>query len=291
MRHSRSRRNAPPRVALWITVAAALLATLVPGHAIPQIYAQDEPNFPIFDTHIHYSQDAWAQFSVDDALSILDQAGIYRAMVSSTPDEGTLMLYQRDPGRIIPVLRPYRTRADMTTWTTDPSVLDYLEGRINGAPYRAFGELHISGDEVGHLVPRTLAVWSVSRGLAVHAHTGADGAAALARAYPDVNILWAHAGMSASAATTQQILRDHPNVWVELALRGDVAPGGTLDPAWAATFAAYPSRVMIGTDTWVPSQWARLPRIMAAVQVWLKQLPRDVAEQIAHRNAERLFGP
>jgi hypothetical protein len=29
---------------------------------------------------------------------------------------------------------------------------------------------------------------------------------------------------------------------------------------------------------------------MRDVQAWLAQLPRDVAEQIAHRNGDRLFG-
>jgi hypothetical protein len=76
---------------------------------------------------------------------------------------------------------------------------------------------------------------------------------------------------------------------VELALRSDVAPGGTLDPAWKALFLRKPDRFMVGTDTWTTSRWDEIRPATAAVQQWLAQLPRDVAEQIAYRNGERLF--
>ena len=46
---------------------------------------------------------------------------------------------------------------------------------------------------------------------------------------------------------------------------------------------------MIGTDTWIPSQWTNLPKLMAVVRTWLRQLPPDLAEAIAWRNAERLL--
>jgi predicted TIM-barrel fold metal-dependent hydrolase len=82
-----------------------------------------------------------------------------------------------------------------------------------------------------------------------------------------------------------------PTLWVELALRTDVASGGTLDPEWRALFLRHPDRFMVGTDTWVTSRWDTLVDGMRAVQAWLAQLPRGVAEQIAYRNAERLFPP
>jgi len=107
--------------------------------------------------------------------------------------------------------------------------------------------------------------------------------------YPSTRILWAHAGMSASAETVGKLLARAPNLWVELALRTDVAPGGTLDPDWRAVFVRYPDRFMVGTDTWVTSRWESLREGMEQIQRWLAQLPRDVAEQIAYRNGERLF--
>jgi hypothetical protein len=47
---------------------------------------------PIFDAHIHFNRDAWSVYSADDVLALLDQAGVRKAFVSSTPDDGTLLL-------------------------------------------------------------------------------------------------------------------------------------------------------------------------------------------------------
>src|SRR2546423_7697260 len=87
--------------------------------------------FPIFDAHIHYSKPDWSAYTPERALSILAQAGVRRAIVSSTPDDGTLMLYDRAPAGIVPFLRPYRARDDMGSWTRDPAGAAYVGGRLN----------------------------------------------------------------------------------------------------------------------------------------------------------------
>jgi hypothetical protein len=48
-------------------------------------------------------------------------------------------------------------------------------------------------------------------------------------------------------------------------------------------------RFLAGTDTWVTSRWEALPGSVSEVRTYLNQLPRDVAEKIAYKNAERLF--
>src|SRR5262245_33558019 len=60
---------------------------------------------PIFDAHIHYSRPDWQVFPPERILAIFDQAGVQRALVSSTPDDGTLQLYAIAPQRIVPFLR------------------------------------------------------------------------------------------------------------------------------------------------------------------------------------------
>jgi hypothetical protein len=274
-----------PLVALLVSMVAL---GLTPG-ATPVPAATQTDDFPIFDTHLHYSQDAWGLFSAQEILALMDQAGVYRALLSSTPDDGTLQLYQLAPDRIVPILRPYRDRSDMTTWTRDASVVAYVEERLAKGVYRGLGEFHLSTGESANLAPRRFADLSAEIGLYLHAHTDAAGVAELAALRSDSRILWAHAGMGASPATIDALLARSPNIWVELALRTDVAPGGRLDPTWAALFARYPDRFMIGTDTWIPSRWPQLPRLMADVQTWLRQLPRDLAERIASGNAEALF--
>src|SRR6266851_82121 len=93
----------------------ALLAMTLAGWGATPLRAQS-PDLPIFDTHIHYSAPDWAEYPPDRILGILQKAGIKRALVSSTPDDGTLTLYQKDPRRVVPILRPYRTRDDIGHW-------------------------------------------------------------------------------------------------------------------------------------------------------------------------------
>ena len=61
-------------------------------------------------------------------------------------------------------------------------------------------------------------------------------------------------------------------------------------PAWESLFLRHPDRITIGSDTWIVPRWGQYEAIITGDRVWLNQLPRDVAEQIAYRNAVRLFG-
>ena len=42
-------------------------------------------------------------------------------------------------------------------------------------------------------------------------------------------------------------------------------------------------------DTYKPSRWADLPEIAADARHWLRQLPDDVAVDIARNNLDKLF--
>lgn len=84
----------------------------------------------LFDAHIHYSHDAWAQYPATAAIERLRAAGVMRALVSSSNDDGTQQLYRSAPDLIIPALRPYRERSELSTWTRDESVPAYLESRL-----------------------------------------------------------------------------------------------------------------------------------------------------------------
>src|SRR5437867_5906707 len=64
----------------------------------------------IFDAHIHYSHDAWDNLPAKEAVALLRKAGLKRAMVSSSNDEGTQRLLAEAPDLIVPELRPYRAR-------------------------------------------------------------------------------------------------------------------------------------------------------------------------------------
>jgi hypothetical protein len=265
-----------PRTLFWLL----LLALPALAHAEP---------LPLFDAHIHYSRPDWDVVSVDSVLTILRDANVRRAIVSSTPDDGTLKLYDRAPGLVVPFLRPYRSRDDMSGWGRDPAIAAYVEERLKRGVYKGVGEFHLGAADADGPTVKRVAELAAQHNLFLQAHVDEVTVEKLLTLYPRVRILWAHAGMSASAATVGRLLDRFPMLWVELSLRSDVAPGGVLDPAWRALFVRHADRFMVGTDTWVTSRWSSLVDGMKDVQRWLAQLPRDVAERIAYRNGERLF--
>ncbi len=266
-------------------LAAGLLVLL--GASAPRA---QPAGLPIFDTHIHYSAPDWGEYPEERILGILDRAGVTRALVSSTPDDGTLRLYRKDPARIVPILRPYRTREDMSDWWKDPSIVAYLESRLALGVHRGIGEFHLHGGEIDTPVMRRITALAVGRGIPLHAHSDEAAVVALFALEPRLRILWAHAGMSSGPEAVGALLDRYAGLWVELALRNsDVAPGGVLDPAWRALFLRHPDRFMVGTDTWVTSRWGALPGSVDEARRYLGQLPPDIAEALAWKNAERLF--
>ena len=271
------------RMNMCTPLALALVAALT---VAAQAAAQDRP---IFDAHIHYSQGDWSTIPPERALAILKEAGIRRALVSSTPDDGTMKLYEKAPDVVVPMLRPYRTRADMSTWTRDSAVQAYVEDRLKRGVHRGIGEFHMSADDADAPVVRRFAELSAERGLVLQAHVDAAAIERLATLYPKARFLWAHAGF-AGADVVGGIMDRFPNVWAELALNSSVTSGGKLDPAWARLFTRKPDRFLVGTDTWVTSRWDSVVPGMRDYRAWLSELPADVADQIAWKNGDRLFG-
>ena len=245
---------------------------------------------PVFDAHIHYNDDARSALTLQSVFQKLDRAGVSRALVSSTPNEGTLALYQKYPNRIVPTLRPYRTDADRGTWYRDAAIVKYVERELQRGVYRGIGEFHLHTGETGTDEIRRIVGISVRRNLILHAHSDDGTIRGLFAINPGARILWAHAGMSAGPGAVGALLDRHRTLWVELSLRnGEIAPGGRLDSTWRALFLRHPDRFLIGTDTWAPHRWDELPGEMTTARLWLAQLPRRIAEQIANGNAERLF--
>ena len=92
--------------------------------------ARAQARLPIFDAHVHYSHDAVEAVPVKQAVQILRNAGLSGVFVSSSDDEGTQKLLAEAPDLIVPELRPYRTRADVSGWVREPDIVRYLEQRL-----------------------------------------------------------------------------------------------------------------------------------------------------------------
>ena len=80
-----------------------------------------------------------------------------------------------------------------------------------------------------------------------------------------------------------------PTLICELSYRSGLTEGGPLTPVWRRLFTAHPDRFVVGSDTWINGRWDNCDALISGYRAWLAQLPRDAAEKIAFRNAERLF--
>jgi hypothetical protein len=242
---------------------------------------------PIFDAHVHYSHDAWESLPAKDAIALLRKAGVRRALVSSSNDEGTQRLRAEAPDLIVPELRPYRTRSDVGTWVRDEGIVAYVEERLRKYQYVAIGEFHLYGADADLPVPRRMVQLAKQYGLILHAHSDVDAVERLFKQDPEARVLWAHAGF-AQPAEVRAMLRKHKNLWADLAFRTDHAPGGKLAPEWREAMLEFSDRFMVGTDTYVAERWHFVPEHAAIARGWLAELPKAIAENVAWKNGEAL---
>jgi predicted TIM-barrel fold metal-dependent hydrolase len=262
-----------------------LLAALVWALATVPAFAQDER--PIVDAHIHYSHDTWDAVPPPQAIAVLRKAGVRKAFVSSSSDDGTRMLYKEAPDLIVPVLRPYRRRGEIGTWVHDPAIVPHVEGRLETLTYAGIGEFHVFGADADLPVMRRLVQLAREYRIFLHAHSDADAVERIFRQDPDATVLWAHSGFD-QPENVRAMLAKHKRLWADLAFRSDYAPGGSLDPSWRQLFLTFPDRFMVGTDTPSPERWYYVVEHAAFSRKWLSELPGEVADAIAFRNAERL---
>lgn len=245
---------------------------------------------PIFDAHVHYSHDAWDVVPTADVIALMRKAGLRHALVSSSNDEGTQRLYAAAPELVIPSLRPYRSRGELSTWARDESVARHVEERLGRHRYAAIGEFHLYGADADLAVPRRIVELAKSHRLILHAHSDADAIERIFRQDPGARVLWAHAGFDRPQAV-REMLRRHPGLRADLAYRSDMGSSSGVDPDWLEAFREFPDRFMVGTDTFTPERLHYIPVHAEYSRGWLAALPPALAEGIAWRNAEAFIVP
>jgi hypothetical protein len=65
--------------------------------------------------------------------------------------------------------------------------------------------------------------------------------------------------------------------------------GERLCPEWRALLLKYPTRFLIGSDTWINQRWLYYGDTMEGYRAWLGELPAQAAQNIAWKNGARLF--
>ena len=247
-----------------------------------------EARLPIIDAHIHYSHDAVDAIPPKDAIAILRKAGLKRALVSSSDDRGTQLLLAEAPDLIVPELRPYRKRSDVSGWAQDETILAYVEGLLAKHRYVAFGEFHVYGIDADLPVVRRTVQLAKQYKLWLHLHGDRDAIERVLAQDPEARILWAHAGFDRPEAV-RTMLKKHRRLYADLAFRNDHASGGKVEPAWREAFMEFPDRFLVGTDTYTPERWYHIAEHADWSRAWLADLPPEIAERIGWRTGETLF--
>lgn len=242
---------------------------------------------PLVDTHIHYSHDAWDMLPPKKAVQVLKDAGLKKAFVSSSSDQGTQLLYQVAPELIVPVLRPYRKRGELSTWFKDESVIELLESKLAANTYAGIGEFHIFGDDAKLPVMQAVIRLASQYKIFLHAHSDAEAVRYLFEQNPNLKVLWAHSGFE-QPHVIDEMLAKYPNLSADLAFRYEHSSNGKVHNEWLALFNKYPLRFMLGTDTYAPERWYYVIDHADWSREWLETLPRDLKQNIAYKNAQSL---
>lgn len=263
-----------------------LLAVLSIGSWLPCSAIAGE--LPLVDAHIHYSHDAWDIVPAEEAIKILREAGLKKAFVSSSSDEGTQKLYALAPELVVPVLRPYRKRGEINSWKYDESVIAMLTERLSNFRYAGIGEFHAFGDDIELPVLRQVIDLAIQYGIYLHAHVDSDAIYRIFEYNPDALVLWAHSGFD-GPEVIRPLLESYPNLWSDLAFRTEHVLQDEVAPGWLELFTDFPNRFVLGTDTYTPDRWYYVVEHADESRTWLNSLPESVAENIAWRNAEALL--
>ena len=266
---------------------AMLLALALPGASRG---AEPAP-LPIFDAHLHWNWEPVPHFSQERVLALFREQNVTGILATSRPNDGTRALYEAKPKDlwVVPFIRPYRVRPDIQTWMNDPQTEELIATEFKRGYYQGIGEFHLSGRAAEAPQVKKTVDFAVRHDLYLHAHADDEALEILFRHNPKAKIVWAHTGFFTAPEQVAAYLERYPALWCELSYRGGITAGGRLTDEWRRLFERYPDRFLLGSDTWVNERWDSYGRTMAEYRGWLAQLPRTVAEQIAWRNAERLF--
>jgi len=262
------------------------ISVLLLTHAF-SLNAQE--SLPIADAHVHYSHDSVDLTPPERVIELMQSANLKFALVSSSDDKGTQILSALAPELIVPSLRPYRRRGETSTWYQDPKALEYVEDLLSKNRYASIGEFHLFGDSADLPIPRRIVELAEDYNLLLQAHSDMEAVERLLAQSDTVKVIWAHSGFEGPKEISE-MLDKHDRLWADLAFRSEVGSGGLSDD-WRQLFLDHPDRMMLGTDTYTPERMYFIPDHAASVRVWLDTLPKDVAENVAWKNAFNLIMP
>jgi len=257
------------------------------------IIGKGAETLPLFDAHMHYKRPAWSAFPPDVVLSMMDKNGVAMALVSSSPDEGTITLREYAPKRIVAEMRPYNDRLGPSNWMKEAGVGDFIENRVRQYSHEGIGEFHLDQIDPRNepLMTRIVAL-AIEKKIPLHVHSDHEPIEYLYSLNPDLTIIWAHAGMSEPPDVVEEMMTRYPTLYADTSYRETdiLTDRGGIDEQWRQILERYSDRFMVGSDTWINYQWEDYDQLIAINRKWLAHLTANTAKKIAYKNAERLFG-
>jgi len=287
--------------------------------------AADDRTIPIIDAHSQMDH----EISIEEIIRLMDEAGVARTILSprrNVKPERFLAGVSRCPDRIIPAVR---TKGNHYIEGRPDAFKKYLDNQARNSRYGAMGEVLIWHAEKYHhtqnkpIAPQVvfppdspkvgIALKTAARkGWPFIAHIefaaiGPDrekfmsGFEALLNAHRDHPFVLIHMG-ELEAEDVRRLIESHGNIHFITAMCNPVALKNTreplvnlfeqdvLAPRWKDLFIAYSDRFILGFDNVWARHWRKI--YIPQVLLWRKALgglPEDVAHQIAHGNAERLW--
>jgi len=284
--------------ALVIAVASLLALSFVWGASV----AGAEYTGPLIDAHAHLPNAK----AIDAYVQAMKRNNVGKVLLL-----GVGGVQKDDPAWIAAAARKYPDRVLAALPLPDPtdgSTAARLDGELAKSSARALGEVHLrqmGRRNIDHnpgdpAFGRILEV-AAARGVPVVVHYELTDAAAAAldhalAAHRKATLVLAHAG-EGPPARVEGLLARNPNLMVDLSgMHFQRTPAlatetGPLDPAWKALIVKMPDRFLMGIDVWAPRLFepAMLDRLFVWTRRILGELPPDVAERVAHRNAATLF--
>jgi predicted TIM-barrel fold metal-dependent hydrolase len=256
---------------------------------------------PIVDAHSHLP----GATAIDAYVAAMKRHTIVKVVLL-----GVGGVQKDDPAWIAAAARKYPDLILPGVPVPDPVAPDAgsrLETALARGQAHAIGEIHVR--QVSRKIERVPSSPAFAKVLEVAAKHGVpvvvhdelndQAAAALGQAlaaHPRAVIVVAHGGET-TPARLEPLLARHPNLMIDLsgmhfqrtpALASETGP---LDPAWKALVEKMPSRFIMGIDVWAPRLFepARLDRLMRWTRRVLGELSPSVAEQVAYKNAARVY--
>ena len=256
---------------------------------------------PLIDAHAHVPNAT----AIDAYVAGMKRHGVRRVLLL-----GVGGVQKDDPAWIEGAARKYPDLVLPGLPVADPMAPDAaarLDVALAQGKFRAIGEVHlrqlsrkIDRDPAAPAFVKILEVAAKHNvPVVIHAELNDQARDALGRtlaAHPKTVIVLAHAG-EAPPARIEPLLARHPNLVVDLSgMHFQRTPAlasatGPLDPAWKALIEKMPARFVMGIDLWAPRFFE--PKILDRMIGWtrriLGELSPAVAEQVAYRNAAKLY--